>query len=54
MAAGPLVVLVGRVDQVDEEVLPGHEVDLRALEVEDDEPGALGDLGVLRDDRAHA
>ena len=52
--ARPLLVVVRRVDQVDEEVLPRLEVDLGALEVEDDHPRALRDLGVLLDGSAHA
>ena len=48
-----LLVVVGRVEQLDPEVLAGREVDLLALEVEDDQQGPFRDLPLLFDSRAH-
>ena len=53
MPPRPFVVLVGRVEQLDPEVLAGGEVDLLPLQVEDDEQRALRDLALLLDERPH-
>jgi hypothetical protein len=51
--ARPFLVLVGRVEQLDPEVLAGGEVDVLSLQVEDDEQRALRDLALLLDERSH-
>src|SRR5262249_7354177 len=48
-----LLVLVATVGELDPEVLPGAEVDLRTVEIEDDEQRPLRDLAGLLDERAH-
>ena len=53
VAAWPLVVVVGRVEQLDPEVLARREVDLLALKVENDQKRSLRDLPLLFDSRSH-
>jgi hypothetical protein len=48
-----LLVVVRRIEQLDPEVLAGAEVDLRALQVEEDEQRPLRHLPLLLDQRAH-
>ena len=53
MPAWPLLVLVGRVEESDPEVLARLEVDLSSEQVEDDQERPLRDLAPLLDLRAH-
>jgi hypothetical protein len=52
MAARSALVVIRRIEQRDEEVLTGRELDLFGQQVEDDEQRALRDFPLLGDARA--